>query len=139
MKNNPLWGILGGIAAETLERAIPFVPSDPNSMLVSAVAAKQMPPETPTSIAQEQKMRMDRLVLVCMAMWSLLKEKTGVTEEELLKRVQEIDLSDGRLDGKVRHSPATCKSCARPMSPRHLKCIYCGAARADASAFDTAT
>jgi hypothetical protein len=71
--------------------------------------------------------RMDRLTLVCMALWALLREKTGLTEQDLLKKVEEIDLSDGVLDGKVRSTVAKCAQCGRAISPRHRRCIYCGA------------
>jgi predicted Zn-ribbon and HTH transcriptional regulator len=83
--------------------------------------------------------RVDRLTLVCSALWSLLREKTGSTEEELLARVREIDLSDGKLDGKLaRPPPATCGSCGRTFSSRHVRCLWCGAERAVGNAFDRA-
>ena len=82
--------------------------------------------------------RLDRLVLVNMAMWSLLQEKTGLTEQDLMDRVQQVDLADGQLDGKARKPPARCPDCERMMSPRHKRCLYCGADRLDYTAFDSA-
>ncbi len=82
--------------------------------------------------------RLDRLVLVNMAMWSLLQEKTGLTEQDLMDRVQQVDLADGQLDGKARKPLAKCPDCDRVMSPRHKRCLYCGADRLDYSAFDSA-
>ena len=73
--------------------------------------------------------RLDRLTLVCMAMWSLLKEKTNLTDEELLKRVEEIDLADGKLDGRVSAQVITCPQCNRQMSTRTNRCFYCGYTR----------
>jgi len=87
---------------------------------------------------QHIEQRLDRLVLANMALWSLLQEKTGLTEQDLLDRVQEIDLADGQADGKARKPPAECAQCGRMMSPRHMQCIYCGAERRDYSAFDSA-
>ena len=76
--------------------------------------------------------KIDRLTLICMGMWSLLKEKGGCTEQELADVVREIDLSDGRLDGKVkRRKLLECSRCKRVMAPRHIRCIYCGAERDD--------
>ena len=46
--------------------------------------------------------QLDRTMLACEAMWSLMKDKLGVTDEELRIRVNELDLSDGKLDGKIR-------------------------------------
>jgi hypothetical protein len=81
--------------------------------------------------------RVDRLTLVCSALWSLLRERNGLTEEELMERVKEIDLADGRLDGKApRQPPATCGACGRTFAARHARCLWCGAERAQGSAFD---
>lgn len=81
--------------------------------------------------------RFERLSLVCMAMWSLLQDKTNLTEQDLLDRVQTIDLMDGVADAKVgKTGVVKCVKCARPMSERHLRCIYCGADKPAGSAFD---
>jgi hypothetical protein len=90
------------------------------------------------SEVQQIEQRFDRLILVNMALWSLLQEKTGLTEQDLLDRVQEIDLADGQLDGKARKPVVKCPDCDRVMSSRHKRCLYCGAERLDHSAFDSA-
>jgi hypothetical protein len=69
----------------------------------------------------------DKLSIICEALWTLLREKLDLNDEELIQRVTEIDLSDGVLDGKVRRTPKQCVSCDRTLSPRFPKCIYCGA------------
>ena len=71
--------------------------------------------------------RLDRLSLMSAAMWSLLQQTSGLSDDELLKKIEMIDLSDGRLDGKVRKKASRCLQCQRAMSPRHQRCIYCGA------------
>jgi len=81
--------------------------------------------------------RLDKLMLVNMAMWSLLQERTGLTEEDLIERVRQIDLSDGRADGKVRKEIARCGKCGRVMSKRHQACMYCGADNLEYGAFDS--
>ena len=53
------------------------------------------------SIAELQT-RIDTLVMVNMAMWSLLRDKTGLTEDDLLERVREVDLADGVEDVSVK-------------------------------------
>ena len=49
--------------------------------------------------------RVDRLAMVCAALWDLVKEHTELTEEDLFQRVEDIDLRDGVLvlgeDGPV--------------------------------------
>lgn len=80
--------------------------------------------------------RVDRLSLICMAMWSLLQDKTKVTEEDLMERVKVIDLMDGKEDGKATKTVSRCTRCDRPMNVRHKKCIYCGNEKLISSAFD---
>lgn len=71
--------------------------------------------------------QLERTLLVCEAMWSILRDKLGVTDEELVARVNEIDLTDGKLDGKVRKTAVTvCEKCTRTVSMRFRKCTYCG-------------
>jgi ribosomal protein S27AE len=80
--------------------------------------------------------RIERLTLVNLAIWSLLREKLGLTEENLLDRVRQIDLQDGVLDGKMARKTHTCSKCGRVISTRHNKCLYCGHEELVATAFD---
>ena len=75
---------------------------------------------------EELESRLDRSMLACEAMWTLLRDKLGVTDIELIDRIHEIDLSDGQLDGKVRRGAVSCPKCSRTISPRFPKCMYCG-------------
>ena len=76
--------------------------------------------------AREVEDRLDRALLACEAMWSILRDKLGVTDLELIERINDIDLSDGRLDGKVRKTAVACPKCNRTISQRFPKCMYCG-------------
>lgn len=78
------------------------------------------------SKAAELEAQCDRALLVCEALWTIMRDKLGVPEEELVSRVNEIDLSDGKLDGKVRRSAVQCKKCGKNVARRFQKCIYCG-------------
>lgn len=77
---------------------------------------------------QALEANLDRALLACEAMWTLLRDKLGVTDLELIERINEIDLSDGKLDGKVRKTPVSCPSCGHTISSRFPKCMYCGQA-----------
>ena len=70
--------------------------------------------------------RVDRLSLLSMALWTLVREQLNLTDEQLAQRVQDIDLTDGKLDGKVSKASSKCEKCGRMLSARHVKCIYCG-------------
>lgn len=81
--------------------------------------------------------RIERLTLVCMAMWSLIQDKTDLTEDDLLQRVEDIDVLDGRADGKASRGVQKCGSCDRTLNNRHRKCLYCGTQVSGGTAFDT--
>ncbi len=70
--------------------------------------------------------RFDRLALMTEALWLLLRGRLDVTEEELAQVARDLDLSDGKLDGRVRRASAECSSCGRMVGRRHTKCLYCG-------------
>lgn len=70
--------------------------------------------------------RLDRVLLTCEAMWTILRDKLGVTDMELIERMNDIDLSDGQLDGKVHKPPLACPKCNRTISAHLPKCMYCG-------------
>lgn len=71
--------------------------------------------------------RVERLALVCEALWTLLRDKAGAREEELIDRIMQLDLADGKLDGKsARASVRGCARCGRPVGKRFDKCMYCG-------------
>jgi hypothetical protein len=69
--------------------------------------------------------RLDRMVLAFEALWSLTRDRLQITDEELVARMNDLDLSDGRLDGKVRKGAVSCPKCGRTISRRLPKCIYC--------------
>jgi len=72
--------------------------------------------------------RLDRLAMLCEALWTLVRDELKLTDEALLDRINAIDLTDGRLDGKAdRGSALTCHACHRTVSRRFAKCMYCGA------------
>jgi len=71
--------------------------------------------------------RLERTLMICEALWQMLKENSGYSDEALLKRVAEIDLRDGRLDGRVAPTePKPCPHCGRTMAKHRIVCLYCG-------------
>ena len=79
--------------------------------------------------------------LLCIGMFllALVQEKTGLTEEELMERVKQIDLLDGKEDGRITPQVARCSNCGRVMNPRHTRCLYCGHEKLIITAFDAVT
>ena len=81
--------------------------------------------------------RIDKLSMICCAMWTILQAHTDVKDEELIRLVQELDLCDGELDGKARiEQVQPCRTCKRPVATRHIRCIYCGTERTPSNPFD---
>jgi hypothetical protein len=71
--------------------------------------------------------QVERLLLVTEALWTILKEQHGFDEQDLLRRIVQIDLKDGRLDGRVAASPPeACPKCQRPVSRKSVRCMFCG-------------
>lgn len=69
--------------------------------------------------------RVERLALACQAMWELLSERTGVTEEELVQHMEAIDIRDGAVDGRMQSQVLICPTCKRRNNSRRPICMYC--------------
>jgi ribosomal protein S27AE len=69
----------------------------------------------------------ERLLLITEALWSILKEKTDLKDEELIRRIAEIDQADGKLDGrKAKAPPRPCPHCQRVLAKHRPRCLFCG-------------
>ncbi len=75
--------------------------------------------------AERTQAQIDALSLSCAAMWELLSEKLGVSEQDLLAKIEEIDLRDGKLDGKIGSSTQNCSSCGKANNVKRGRCLYC--------------
>ena len=70
--------------------------------------------------------KVERLALITRALFELLEESTGVSEEQLRAKITEIDLRDGQADGRMSPRPTRCPKCDAMMSPRFGRCLFCG-------------
>ncbi len=70
--------------------------------------------------------RLDNIVLANTAMWAILKERYNLTDEDLMNKMEEIDLADGRRDGRIGKTLQVCPSCKRRSAEHHDNCLYCG-------------
>jgi len=71
--------------------------------------------------------KMAKMALVSQALYELLKETTGVTDEDLRRKIKEVDARDGKEDGKVQASVLKCPKCGSAVSAGALYCQMCGA------------
>ncbi len=71
---------------------------------------------------QQQKLsdELERMKTITEAMWELLKEKTGLNDEELKKKISLITIK--RANQAVRN----CPKCERIISAKSAKCVFCG-------------
>lgn len=70
--------------------------------------------------------KVEQLSLAMEAMWSLMKDRLGLDDEDLLQRMDELDMRDGVRDGKLKPAVLTCLGCGRKINTKTRKCIYCG-------------
>lgn len=73
-----------------------------------------------------QERRLERLALHCQAMWEMLRERAEFSEEEFINKVLEVDLRDGRTDGRMHAKPSECPNCHRMTNSRRATCVICG-------------
>lgn len=71
--------------------------------------------------------KVNKLILINMALIELLTEHAGLTEAQLQAKMQEIDLRDGHLDGQnSKIVSAVCEACGKTYSKKQNHCLYCG-------------
>ncbi|WP_158678161.1 hypothetical protein [Pseudoalteromonas sp. T1lg23B] len=76
---------------------------------------------------RELETRHEQLKLVTMAMWTLLKDHSGLTEGDLKRYIEKVDLMDGKADGRVNtKEKCDCTKCGRTILTSSLACPYCG-------------
>ena len=68
----------------------------------------------------------NKLMLINRALWEIIAEEKGLDDKYLMDKVNEIDLRDGTLDGKLVTAIMLCPSCGRTLFKGHDKCLYCG-------------
>ncbi|HTB62103.1 MAG TPA: hypothetical protein VK737_00830 [Opitutales bacterium] len=67
------------------------------------------------------------LSLVCDGLWSLLREKLGYTDAELIAHVSAVEAKEYGPDGtKKASTPRQCPKCQRVAMRYHSTCAYCG-------------
>jgi hypothetical protein len=79
--------------------------------------------------------KVNRLALICRAMFELMQASSGVTEDQLKSKIVEIDVRDGQADGRMTPRAKPCPKCGATMSPQMGRCLFCGHQDESASAF----
>ena len=90
------------------------------------IPAAQVERDITTHMTIPLDARISKLSLICRAMWSIMQQRLGVTPEDLLKRITEIDGVDGRVDGKVTKPALQCPQCKSLICRQFNRCLFCG-------------
>jgi ribosomal protein L37E len=65
-----------------------------------------------------------------LALFEILKERTGITEQELIARIEQLEQkpqdTPSQADGQTPQAGATCELCGKTYSKRNNRCLYCG-------------
>ncbi len=75
-------------------------------------------------MAMEKKIEL--LSLLGQAMFEILRDRVQVSEQEIMEKIEEIDLRDGIKDGKMGNGLLKCNKCNRGYNTKLDKCLYCG-------------
>ena len=70
--------------------------------------------------------RLDRAMLAIESLSEILRDRFGITRDEIHARMDEIDLRDGKQDGRLAPGVVSCPHCDRPNSKQSRQCVYCG-------------
>src|SRR5688572_12552081 len=89
-------------------------------------AAAQRDAKSAIDDTAELERRVEALTLTCEALWEICRDRLAVTQAELLAKVQEVDVRDGKMDGRISARAALCPRCQRRTSTARRSCVYCG-------------
>ncbi|MBF0197936.1 MAG: hypothetical protein HQL32_09505 [Planctomycetes bacterium] len=71
--------------------------------------------------------KVERLTMVTEALWEIIKKSHKITDQDLQKYINQVDLKDGKLDGKVAKTPPVkCSRCKKTVQRGKTVCMYCG-------------
>jgi len=72
--------------------------------------------------------KIESLALTCQALFEIMEARDNITKEMLVAKMEEIDLRDGQLDGRMSPPNKVCGDCGRRTSKTRSNCLYCGGA-----------
>lgn len=64
------------------------------------------------------------LKMVLESVWNLLKEKTGLSDEDLKQELKEIKFKNA--EAAAKSEPGTCSNCGKTIAQDSTKCVFCG-------------
>lgn len=77
------------------------------------------------SDARSLQRRLDVMALANQALFEILRDKLGISEDEVVTRMAEIDGRDGKKDGKIGPTVVACRRCGKKVNTARQRCMYC--------------
>lgn len=70
----------------------------------------------------------EKLYLIVEALWAIIKQTTNLSDDDFNELIRQIDLQDGKLDGRNSSNVQIrkCSNCGRTILRGQAKCSYCG-------------
>lgn len=106
-----------------------YADNNTNITRLEAIDAKARAREAGTEITF-LKQKVEKLMMITEALWLIVKETNNLTDEELKEKILQVDLKDGKLDGRVAANAEEtdyCPKCGQVLQKNKYVCIYCGA------------
>ncbi|GAB5561338.1 MAG: hypothetical protein SynsKO_29850 [Synoicihabitans sp.] len=75
--------------------------------------------------ANDVQRRLNVMTLANQALFEILRDRLGISEDEVIHRMAEIDGRDGKKDGKMAPRVVACRRCRRKVSTARQRCMYC--------------
>ena len=98
--------------------------SDPLTAATAAEARSQASSAVSKVAGLEEDV--NHLLMVVESLSEMLKDKHGYSDADLAQRVADIDMRDGKLNGRATKKAAqACSHCGRKMLRRKPTCVYC--------------
>ena len=72
-----------------------------------------------------------RTRLALEALCEIVASRLGIEHNEIIDKMLEIDLRDGKQDGRLTPVPIPCSGCGRMIAAKSQSCMYCGVPRPD--------
>ena len=80
-----------------------------------------------TNETMQIRRELNRLLMINEALWEIIRDREGLKDDDLIRKIDEIDLRDGVLNGRrAKQTPQDCSNCGRTLPKRQPVCIYCG-------------
>jgi hypothetical protein len=94
----------------------------------SAARANEADTHKLRDIVGRLERQVERLTLTNLALAQVLRDKLGVKQADIEAAVRDIDLADGKLDGRLElpTKAKRCEACDRVNGPQRYTCLYCG-------------